>query len=63
MEDAVTVHARHSDADVVGQTAKAAQQSYKDISGRDVKIDVQCTLAKDRCVSRGFRLMLVLFGL
>jgi V-type H+-transporting ATPase subunit E len=50
MEPSVTVHARPQDAAVVTQATSAAARTYKDISGRDIKFEVEGTLNKDRCV-------------
>lgn len=47
MEPSVTVHSRAADVSIVQQAVQAAQANYKEISGRDVKVDVEGDLGKD----------------
>jgi V-type H+-transporting ATPase subunit E len=47
MEPTVTIHCRASDVAIVQQAVQTAQSNYKDISGRDVKVDVEGDLSKD----------------
>ncbi len=46
MEPAVTIHCRVSDVAIVQQAVQTAQSNYKEISGRDVKVDVEGGLSK-----------------
>jgi V-type H+-transporting ATPase subunit E len=46
MEPSVTVHARPQDIEVVKQAALTAARKYKDISGRDIKVEVEGSLSK-----------------
>ncbi|KZT25601.1 ATPase V1/A1 complex subunit E [Neolentinus lepideus HHB14362 ss-1] len=47
LEPNVTVFARAKDVEVVRSAADAAAQQYNDISGRDVKVDVEGTLSDE----------------
>lgn len=47
-EESITLHVRPSDERVVGKAATSAAQAYKNISGRSVQFNVQCTLPRDR---------------
>jgi V-type H+-transporting ATPase subunit E len=47
MESEITVHARPQDVAAVKQAALAAERACKDISGRDVHIEVEATLNKE----------------
>ncbi|KAF9472458.1 ATPase V1/A1 complex subunit E [Pholiota conissans] len=47
LEPKVTIYSRKSDADIVKQAAQSATRSYKEISGRDVDVDIQPTIADD----------------
>jgi V-type H+-transporting ATPase subunit E len=49
LEPAVTVHARKKDVSIVERAAQGAKAQYKDISGRDVNITVEGSLANDGC--------------
>lgn len=48
LEPAVTVHARKKDISIVERAARGAQVQYHEISGRDVSVTVEGTLADDR---------------
>ena len=45
LESSVTVHARKKDSALVKKAAEGAKEQYKEISGRDVDIDVDASLA------------------
>ncbi|KAE9392916.1 ATPase, V1/A1 complex, subunit E [Gymnopus androsaceus JB14] len=47
MEPSVVVHSRKSDVTVVEEAAFTAAEKYKEISGRDIKVDVKGTLNDD----------------
>ncbi|KAK7434053.1 V-ATPase V1 sector subunit E [Stygiomarasmius scandens] len=47
MEPSATIYSRKSDVDVAKQAAENAANQYKEISGRDVKFEVQGTLSDD----------------
>jgi len=47
MESEVTVYSRKKDADVAKEASSNAAQKYLDISGREVKVNLQNTLADD----------------
>lgn len=51
MEEAVTVHARDADIDIVSRAVQSAQATYTDISGRSVKVSIEGTLPKDWLVT------------
>ena len=48
LEPAATVHCRKKDASVVERAIQVAKKQYKEISGRDVTITLEGTLADDR---------------
>jgi len=47
MEPSVVVHSRKSDVTAVEEAAFTAAEKYKEISGRDIKVDVKGTLSDD----------------
>jgi len=47
LEPAITVHARKKDVSVVERAAQGAKKQYKEISGRNVDISVEGSLADD----------------
>jgi len=47
MEPAVTVHARGRDVDLVEQASYAAARTYTELSGREIRFDVQGSLSDD----------------
>jgi len=47
MEPSVTVHARSKDVSAAQTAAAAAAQSFKDLSGRDVKFEVEGSLSDE----------------
>ncbi|CAG8738140.1 16599_t:CDS:2, partial [Acaulospora colombiana] len=47
MEPSVTIQCRSCDTNTVEQAAQAAQNKYKDISGRDVKLEIDGSLSKE----------------
>jgi len=47
MEPAVTIHSRKSDHGVVTQSAKNAAEKFKEISGRNIKFEVEVSIADD----------------
>lgn len=55
MEPNVTVYSRPGDVQIVEQAVSSAKTTYKDISGRDIEVQVEGSLPKD-CAG-GVRLM------
>jgi V-type H+-transporting ATPase subunit E len=49
LEPAATVYCRKKDALVVQGATRGAKNQYEEMSGRDVTITVEGTLADDRC--------------
>ena len=47
MEPSVTVLSRSKDVDVVTMASKSAGRQYKEVSGRDVKFEVDGSLPDD----------------
>lgn len=47
MESSATVIAREKDGKVAEQAAEAAAKSFKEISGRSVKVDVDASLSNE----------------
>jgi V-type H+-transporting ATPase subunit E len=47
LEPAVTVHARRKDSDVIQKAVDGSKQAYKDISGKDVSIQIEESLSDD----------------
>jgi V-type H+-transporting ATPase subunit E len=47
MEPTVTIHCRVSDVAIVQQAVQTAQNNYKEISGRNVDVDVEGDLSKE----------------
>jgi V-type H+-transporting ATPase subunit E len=50
MEANVTLLCRKKDGDIVKQAADAASKSYDEISGREVKFEIENSLSDDGCV-------------
>lgn len=48
-EPAATVHCRKKDVPVVQRAIQGSKKQHAEISGHDVSIDVEGTLANDRC--------------
>lgn len=46
----MTVIARKKDDELVRQAAEAAAKSYSELSGREIKYEVEATLSDDGCV-------------
>lgn len=49
LEPAATVHCRKKDVLVVESVSQGAKKQYREISGRDIIIATEGTLADDRC--------------
>lgn len=47
LEPAITVHARRKDSDVIQKAVDGSKQAYKDISGKDVNIQIEESLSDD----------------
>ncbi|PVG01270.1 putative vacuolar ATP synthase subunit E [Serendipita vermifera] len=61
MESSVNIQCRSCDTNIVEQAVQAAQEKYKDISGREVKIEIDGSLNKEsaggvRLVAAGSRI-------
>ncbi|KAJ7043323.1 ATPase, V1/A1 complex, subunit E [Mycena alexandri] len=47
MEPSTTIHVRARDVDLAGQAAAGAAETYKELSGREMKFEVEGSLAED----------------
>jgi V-type H+-transporting ATPase subunit E len=51
LEPTITIYSRKSDVDIVKQAATTASRTYKEISGRDISLDVQGAISDEAYVS------------
>lgn len=51
LEPSAIVYSRKRDTELVKRAAETAVRRYKEISGRDIKVDVEGTLSDEGCAS------------